>query len=116
MVCIGCLHANAKQNDHDICPFCISPVLDMLENVADLLQELHKQLEVNDPKAFFNMGAVYSNGDYVVQDKPKAFEYYIRGAELESGKALNAVANADNYGYGVEKMQRRLNNTTNWQQ
>jgi TPR repeat protein len=41
-----------------------------------------------------------------MQDKSKAFEYFIRGAELGSAMALYAVANAYSSGDGLEKVEK----------
>jgi TPR repeat protein len=79
----------------------------MPENMSETLQLLNKRLEVNDPEAFYNVGAVYFIGQYVVQDKSKGLEYYIRGAELGSASASNAVAQAYDIGEGVAKNAKK---------
>ena len=69
-------------------PFCRAP---MPENMQETIQQINKRLEVNDPEAFYNMGAVYFIGQVVVQDKSKGLGYYIRGAELGSTRAASEL-------------------------
>ena len=56
------------------------------------VQELNERLEVNDPEAFYNMGAMYYHGRGVLQDKSKALEYFTRGSELGSADASVRMA------------------------
>jgi TPR repeat protein len=88
-----------------ICPFCRATAPD---NVTDTLQQLNRRLEVNDPYAFYDIGAYYNVGLNVVQDKSKAFEYFIRVAELGSAMASNAAANPYNNGDVVEKDEKKV--------
>jgi TPR repeat protein len=55
------------------------------ENDTDTLQQLNRWLEVNDSHACNEMGALYYHGENgVVQNRSKALEYFLRGAELGS--------------------------------
>jgi TPR repeat protein len=100
MIFCGCVFADVKENRHGSCPFCRAPPA---KNIASALQELNKRAEINDHDAFYSMGAIYNQGEGVVQDKSKALEYFIRGAELGSTRASCAVANAFYMGDRVEK-------------
>jgi TPR repeat protein len=59
---------------------------------------LNKRIEVNDHEAFYEMGSMYFEGYNIAQDKSKALEYYIRGAELGSTMSLYSVAYAFDMG------------------
>jgi TPR repeat protein len=105
MICCGCVFADAKQNDRDICPFCRAP---MHENMANAFQQqLDKWLEVNDPVAFYEIGALYYHGRGVLRDTSKALEYFIRGSELGSADASVVVADAYDIGDGVTKDEKK---------
>lgn len=105
IICNGCSHAHQLQsNGRPTCPFCRSQ---LPGNVAEMIQQLNKRLEVNDPWAFSHIGVKYFRGDGVVQNKSKALEYFCRGAELGSADASLCVAQAYDEGDGVTKDEKK---------
>jgi TPR repeat protein len=75
--------------------------------MSETIQQINKRLQVNDPEAFYNMGAVYFIGQVVVQDKSKGLGYYIRGAELGSACASYIVHRAYDIGDDVAKAEKK---------
>jgi hypothetical protein len=84
VICSGCVFADMKENCRQICPFCRAKAP---KTNADMIQRINKRLEVKDPHAFYNMGAMYFKGEVVAQDKSKGLEYHLRAAELGSADA-----------------------------
>jgi TPR repeat protein len=99
-------YADGTQNRREICPFCRAP---WSKTHADAIEQLKKRVEVNDPRAFYDIGSIYSHGgdEDVVQDKPKAFEYFCRAAELGFADALYAVALAYDQGDGISRDEKK---------
>lgn len=58
---------------------------------------LTMKAESGDAKAQFSLGACYSLGEGVIQDKKKAFEYYMMAAEQGYSKAQHLVASSYSY-------------------
>ncbi len=79
LICNGCCHANQIREIElrlqQSCPFCRKPAPDT-ESEQD--KRRMKRVEANDPVALCQEGMVqYSKGEYI-----KAFEYYVKAAEL----------------------------------
>ena len=59
-----------------------------------------------DPEAQLNLGAMYSRGEGVIQDKPKAFELYKKAVEKNKAKAAFIRGAMLSKGDGVKKDQK----------
>ena len=107
-MCNGCLRANLVREDEmrlqRTCPFCREALPETKE--CDKLRM--KRIEVNDPVAIFQEGALqYQKGDY-----QRAFEYYAKAAALGDAHAHWRVALLYHEGKGVEKdMGREMYHT-----
>ncbi|KAL7551908.1 hypothetical protein ACHAWF_015116 [Thalassiosira exigua] len=106
-ICTGCLfslqhHENESQR---ICPFCRSSLI--MSNEKHLALRW-KRVQLGDPEATFCMGCHYSTGAYGLQkDEEKAFDLYLRAADLGSPRALTNVGVAYNSGKIVGKNESK---------
>jgi TPR repeat protein len=106
IICCGCVFADETQNRRAICPFCRAQEPDNISD-AETIQRLEKRLKFNDPWAFYTLGVMYFFGEGVVQDKPKAFGCYFRGAELGSAEASYALAKSYYHGDGIAQDKKK---------
>ncbi|KAK8844370.1 hypothetical protein M9Y10_024227 [Tritrichomonas musculus] len=70
-------------------------------------QSLIMKAESGDAQAQFSLGCCYSLGEGVIQDKKKAFEYYMMAAEQGHIKAQYLVASSYSYGKGIEQDKKK---------
>ncbi|KAF0486653.1 SEL1 protein [Gigaspora margarita] len=56
-----------------------------------------------DAEQLFTLGYNYRHGIGVEKDEKKAFEYYMKAAELGNSDAMQNVSNCYYYGNGVER-------------
>jgi len=95
-MCNGCSYADYMSSGRNRCPFCREPVVnDKDENNKRLM----KRVEVNDPNALRQMGAIREKeGDY-----DKAFEYFTNAVKLGDVRAHYHLGCMYYEGEGVEK-------------
>eukprot|EP00985_Skeletonema_marinoi_P012773 scaffold6259_cov75-Skeletonema_marinoi.AAC.1 len=99
-ICNGCYYANqireVKASLDPACPFCREPT-PITEGGCD--KQRMKRIEANDPVAMRREGVEqYNKGDYV-----RAFEHYLKAAELGDVDAHLKLADLYRNGLGVEK-------------
>ena len=104
VICLGCDHANRMREDEmrlqRTCPFCREALPETKE--CDKLRM--KRIEVNDPVAIFQEGALqYQKGDY-----QRAFEYYAKAAALGDANAHYRLSILYNNGQGVKTNNRKM--------
>ena len=79
-ICNGCCYAHHIRNGNDNCPFCREPTPDGHEENN---KRVMNRIMANDPAALSEMGTYrYQEGDH-----DKAFEYWVKAAELGDVKA-----------------------------
>ena len=104
LICSGCFHANiireVKEKLVPTCPFCRQPVP---KSQDEIIKNLMKRVEVNDPVAMREMGKErYDEGDF-----DGAFEYFSKTAGLGDADAHYQLANMYQRGEGVEKDEKK---------
>ena len=100
-ICSGCTHADAKQNNRSICPFCRTPGTD---SHSEQVKRLEKRMTVNDADAFCQRGFDYYNGKRgTTKDCGNAFELWLRAGELGCARAYDNIADAYCTGGGVKR-------------
>ena len=101
VICGGCIYAVTKRDGGvGICPFCRTPTprSEKLMNDREL-----KRAEIGDPKAMYDLGMTYLNGDCgFPQHCAKAVELWQRSGELGYSRAYFNVGCAYRTGRGVE--------------
>lgn len=83
----------------------------ILENSTDNLKALGEgadyyfglAVEQNDPESCYHLGEMYFTGTYMEICYEKAFQLYLKGAELNSKSCMRRVAECYSKGFGVEK-------------
>ena len=108
VICSGCVHAfrsRVTKKEHDVCPFCRSP---MPTSVEGVLKRLKKRIDLNDSKATNNMGCHYAEGKLgLPQNRAKALDLWHRAGELGSAGAYFAIGNVYKFGDGVEVDEKK---------
>ncbi|KAL7533631.1 hypothetical protein ACHAXR_005364 [Thalassiosira sp. AJA248-18] len=105
LICAGCSHAlrNGKGSS-GACAFCRTPIA----NENEFLAQSRKRMELDDAEITFCMGCYYSSGSHgLPKDKKKAFELFLRAAELGSARACTNVAIAYRTGVLVERNESK---------
>jgi len=103
-ICGGCeqAHWNTMRLEKT-CPFCRAPAPETL-TVEETMALVRKRVELNDAELTFCLGCHYDtsvNGDFP-KDSKKAFELYLRAADLGSLRACTNVSKAYEIGVGTE--------------
>lgn len=89
-VCGGCEQAHWKTMGADkTCPFCRAPESRPL---AETMILVRKRVELNDAENTFCLGCFYANGWNGLPKDKKAFELYLRAADLGSLRACTNVS------------------------
>ena len=106
MICRGCVYTNFKQEEEarrdKKCPFCREPMAKTKEAARKMRL---KRVEVNDPVALCQEGSHHqSKGDYV-----RAFNYYMKAAELGDAWAHYELSMMYRDGLGVERDEGKQN-------
>ncbi|WP_162616844.1 tetratricopeptide repeat protein [Aggregatibacter kilianii] len=79
----------------------------LIGNEKMSMKWLNKGIELNFPLAFFNLGYEYSKGNSLLRkDDSKAFENYLKAAEMGVSFAQNNLANWYLSGYYVQKDEK----------
>lgn len=104
-VCVGCAVATLTcQGLEDIeptCPFCRHPEP---KSQKESDRNIAKRAKANDPVALWRMGQKhFDEGAY-----DRAFEYWIKAAELGDAAAHNQLAGLYRKGLGVQKNEEKL--------
>jgi tetratricopeptide (TPR) repeat protein len=104
MICIGCNHANQKQewerSLHHKCPFCRHPVSKTLEQHK---VNLMRRVKANDPVAMRQMAVRrFEEGDY-----EGAFEYWTKALHLGCMESHYELSYMYRNGQGVEKDKKK---------
>eukprot|EP00985_Skeletonema_marinoi_P005847 scaffold2553_cov162-Skeletonema_marinoi.AAC.1 len=100
VICKGCDYANDLREEEaklgHSCPFCRKP-LPSTDKQCD--KQIMKRIAANDPVAMHQKGMQqYRKGDY-----RRAFEYYVKAAELGNVDAKYTLGRLYEFGKGVEK-------------
>ena len=78
-ICRGCMHS-FDQSGNDKCPFCNS---EGGKTDEEVLEEVMKRVEANDPASIYLLANSYYQGLYGLQlDRTKAMDLYARAANL----------------------------------
>jgi TPR repeat protein len=102
-ICTGCSYEH-EQHDNSTCPFCrkSQPRTEQQLNVL-----VNKRLEANDPKAIYQLGCMYVNGNddsnNIKKNIGKSIELFHRAAELGCAQAYHKLADIYFNGIGVSK-------------
>ena len=110
VICCGCTHAPVYDNEGNVirektCPFCRTP---FAYSDEETIKRLEKRMELNDPRAIYNMGCHYGRGDQgLPQSYAKALELWHRAAELGSAEAYHNIGIAYRIGRGVERDEKK---------
>jgi len=104
-LCYGCTVAAdeeiKKGNMKKWCPFCRIPYPN---SEKETVKRIKKRMKLNDALAFLDLGMQYRDGHMgLPQDREKAFELWIKAAELGSCGAHSCLASAYYKGEGVEE-------------
>jgi len=100
LICRGCIYANSKLHEDDLCPFCRTPAP---TTKKETVKRINKRADVGDAMAIHNQGCYYNNGIYgFPQNYAKALELFHRAGELGDAKAYYSGCTYDN-GRGVER-------------
>ena len=110
-LCYGCVRAARSEMNRGtmkrLCPFCRMSV-DVTDE--EEIRRVKKRMELHDANAFHKLGDWYFNGvKGLPQDYRKAFELFIRGAELGSVTSHSLLAKMYHYGQGVERDEEKSN-------
>ena len=101
IICSGCVHAfrsRVTKKEHDVCPFCRTP---MATSVEEMMKRLDKRIDLNDSEAINNKGCHYAAGHLgVPRNMAKALELWHRAAELENAQSFYAIGNVYMFGDG----------------
>jgi len=105
VICTGCIVANSKLHEDDLCPFCRtpSPTTD-----KEAMMRNKKRVEMKDPMAMYSLGCKYKHGNYgLTQNTSKALELYQRAAELGLISAYYNIGCAYHNGNGVGRDKKK---------
>jgi len=111
IICSGCIHAprydhQGNEVDNEICPFCRSPPATSLE---ECIERVNIRVKANDPQAMYSQGSWFQRGIYEFpQDYTTAYELWHRSGELGHSEAYNQLADAYEYGKGVEISKKKI--------
>jgi len=104
-ICNGCIHAVARMDKEEKCPFCRSPSPASNEEV---IKQVKKRVEASDAQAMTNLGGFYDEGLYdLPQDSAKAVELWRHAAELGNAFAYHNIGYAYFDGRGVERDEKK---------
>ena len=123
-VCAGCLFAvrkermiqerelsylSSQQNKATLPPLCCPFCREQQDVSSDeRYKRVKHRIEMNDADAVVLMGWAYHNGDYgLTPDRTKAFQLWLKAADLGSIEANNNVALAYMEGRGVQVDQKK---------
>jgi TPR repeat protein len=85
-ICGGCIHSFRMSGNNGNYPFCKSDHVDKTDE--ERVDELMRQVEVNDAGAIFALGNNYYHGsEGLLRDRGKAIELYAKAADLGYSKA-----------------------------
>jgi hypothetical protein len=105
VICSGCIYANSKLHEDDLCPFCRIPAP---ESDEEQVERAKKRMEVNDAHALFNLAQCYGDGTYGCQlNRAKALELYHRAGEMGNTDSYHNIGNAYLHGRGVERDMKK---------
>ena len=86
-ICKGCIYSFCAAGNHDKCPFC-NAERNINATEEERVQEILKQLEVNDANSMCVLANYYHHGNGgLQQDHAKAMDLYNRAAGLGSSEA-----------------------------
>ena len=104
-ICNGCIHANARMNKEQKCPFCRTPAP---TSDKKIIKRIIKRVEMGDPRAMHQLGSHYAEGIYgLPQNHAKALELWHQSAELGNTAAYLNIGNAYWCGRGVERNEKK---------
>lgn len=100
-ICQGCMFRVRKDNNtKDSCPFCRA---EMEVSSSEELKRVKHRIDMKDPDAFIILGWFYYNGSHdLTADGVKAFDLWLKAADLGSAEANNNIANLYLEGRGVK--------------
>ena len=103
-ICNGCFVANERRETErrlqHTCPFCRTAAPN---TGAEIIEQLMKRVEANDPVAMCHMGSeIYKEGNY-----NSAFEYFTKAAAMGNVQAHYQLSILYRDGQGVEKNEKR---------
>ncbi|KAL7544924.1 hypothetical protein ACHAWF_008295 [Thalassiosira exigua] len=98
VICMGCYVAHATEPElDDKCPFCRAPTSELLCDRVRVAS-CRKRMEANDAEGMVVLGQYYESGRHGLQkDEKKAFDLFLRAAELGSAIACTKVAHKIGY-------------------
>jgi len=105
VLCSGCMCTPVYDDQGNVikektCPFCRTPVP---TSNKETIKRFEKRMELNDPRAIYNMGIYYAKGMYGLRpNQAKMLELYHRAAELDDVDAYFSIAYCYRNGRGVE--------------
>jgi len=104
VLCNGCIYAfrsRVTKQEHDLCPFCRSPIPTSFE---ETVKRYEKRMKLNDTRAIYNLGCRYRNGSLgLPQNMAKGLKLWHRAGELGFSRAYYNIGNAYSNGDGVER-------------
>ena len=105
-ICSGCIYAvRLRGNGVGLCPFCRAPTPTSEKEVVEIL---HKRVEVGDATAMLHLGCSYNKGIIgLPQDRTKALKLWHKAGEMGNTKAYNNIASAYHTGEGVERDEKK---------
>jgi len=81
----------------------------MPTSFEETVKRYEKRIEMNDPRAIFNLGCRYRDGRLgLPQNRAKAYELWHRAAELGNAEAYYNIGIAYMNGYGVEVDMKKI--------
>lgn len=102
-ICSGCLYAvvlRAGCGDK-LCPFCRTIAID--GSWKQRFERITKRMKVNDAGAFYELGCIYSEGEFgCQQDRGKALDLWQKAGDLGFSMGYHNLGNAYYSGRGVE--------------
>jgi len=115
IICYGCaiqlLH-KISNGDEECCPFCRASIgisSDRISYDNEEIKRCKQRMKVNDSEAFYYLGLSYERGGRgLPRDYNKAFEFWIRAAELGLPKAHFSIANAYYEGIFVSEDHEKM--------
>jgi len=111
VICSGCIYANSKLHEDNLCPFCRTP---SHTTDKEAMIRNKKRIEKGDVNAIHNQGCYYNTGsDGFPQNWAKALELWhkagqmAKAGELGSAKAYYSIGCAYDRGRGVERNEEK---------
>jgi tetratricopeptide (TPR) repeat protein len=100
-LCGGCIYSYRKSANIGKCPFCNA---DRDKTDEEIVAELRKRVEANDPASMYVLANYYDYGcNGLQQDYARAIELYARSANLGFSKAHNNLAGVYHEGGNLKK-------------